>query len=160
MPLRSQVQAVYGEFVRRPYFVIVHSRPRPGHERFDRYSQYSPDGLTELMLSTVEHLTGGRSELLDRMCELDSADKAKSSHRTRRYVAKSQDELYSQDSAHLSDMAVEYKGYWFGTNANKHQTREVIVLACRAASVPYATVRKLPAFANDAIPYLVKSDWI
>ena len=152
MPTRSSsVVAVYGEFVRKPYFVIVHSRPRAGHERFD---QYVPDGLSELMLSTVGHLFAGHPELLEAMCKLDATNKGKSSHRTRRYVAKTRDELYSSDSSHLKALSVEYKGHWFGTNADKTQTREVIELACLAAGIPYQTVRKLPGFRGGANPSL------
>lgn len=145
MPIHSQALAVYGEFIQKPYFVIVHSRPRPGHDRFD---QYNPEGLTELMLSVIEHVTGGRSEVLEQMCELDAADKSASQHRKRRYIAKSRDELYSTDVAYLTSQSTEYKGYWFGTNAKKTQTRCVIELACRAANTPYKTIRKLPGFKS------------
>ncbi|KXS33098.1 MAG: hypothetical protein AWT59_0765 [Candidatus Gallionella acididurans] len=147
MQIRSAVLGVYGEFVQKPYFVIVHSRPQPGHARFD---QYNPEGLTELMLSVVEHVTGGRPEVLKRMCELDAADKSASPHRTRRYIAKSRDELYSTDVDYLTSLSTEYKGYWFGTNAKKTQTRRVIELACRAANTPYETIRKLPGFKSGA----------
>lgn len=147
MSARRSIVAVYGEFVRSPYFVIVHSQPRAGHERFD---QYKPGGLAELMLSAVEHITAGRPEILEEMCKLDAADKSKSSNRTRRYIAKSPADLYSAESAHLTSLSTEYKGYWFGTNADKKQTREVIELACRAAGVQYETVRKLPGFNSGA----------
>jgi len=147
MPTRNSILAVYGEFVRRPYFVIVHSRPRAGHERFD---QYKPDDLTELMLSALEHITAGGEDVLDEMCKLDAADKGKSSHRTRRYIARRQDELYATESSHLTPLSVEYKGFWLSTNAKKTQTRHVIELACRATGVTYETVRKLPGFKSGA----------
>ncbi|HVK57130.1 MAG TPA: hypothetical protein VM532_19130 [Burkholderiales bacterium] len=143
----SSIAHVYGEFVHRPYFVIVRSHPRPGHERFD---QYNSAGLTELMLSVVEHLTAGSPEYLECMCELDAADKARIPGRTRRYVSKRREELYAEDSQGLLPASVEYKGYWFNTNAKHTQTRQIIQLVCRACNVPYSSVRKLKGFTGDA----------
>lgn len=147
MPGRTSVVAVYYEFVRRPYYVIVHSCLRLGRERFD---QYKPEGLTELVVSVLEHLTAGRREVLERMCALDAADKAASAHRSRRYIAAKSKDLYSGESSHLQSESVEFKGYWIGTNANKTQARSVIHLACEAIAVPCETVRKLLAFKNGA----------
>jgi hypothetical protein len=139
------ILGVYGEFVCKPYFVIVHSHPRLGHERFDKYN---PEGLTELMLFVVERLTGGQPEVLERMCKLDADDKSAIPNRTRRYIAKSREELYAADVAYLASQSREYKGYWFGTNAKRTQTKDVIQLACRAANVPYKTIRELPGFKS------------
>ena len=132
--------AVYYEIVRKPYFVIVHSRVRVGHERFDQYVS-KPDGLIEFMLSVVEHITSGQEQTLDRMCVLDDQDKQGSAHRKRRYIAKTYDELIDP---------VEYKGYGFSTNADRKQAYTVIELACRATEIPYITVRKFEAFKRDA----------
>jgi hypothetical protein len=140
MPSRSSIVSVYYEFVKRPFYVVVQSHMRDGHTRFD---MYQPERLTELVLSALEHVTAGQRELLDRMCSLDASDKAASSHRSRRYVAKRQVDLYPSESLHLENKSVEYKGYWIGTNADKTQASSIIHLACRAADVPYETVRKL-----------------
>ena len=139
------IMHVYGEFVHTPYFVIVHSNPRSGHARFD---QYQPGGLTELMLSVVEHLTAGRSEYLDKMVDLDQEDKARSKSRTRRYIATRQEDIYAEKSQNLAAASVQYKGYWFSTNAKHTQTRKVVELACRACGVPYSSVRQFKAFAK------------
>jgi len=137
---------VYGEFVRRPYFALVHSRPRPGHERFD---QYNPGNLTELMLSVVEHLGAGRPEMLEKMCALDAADATKTQGRTRRYIAKRREDLYGDDSQHLASHSVEFRGHWFNTNAKHTQTQTVVRLACRACDVPYSSIRALKGFRSD-----------
>ena len=84
------------------------------------------------------------------MCELDAADKSQVRGRTRRYVAKRQEDLYSEESQNLLSASVEYKGYWFNTNAKHTQTRKVVELACRACQVPYSSVRKLKGFTRDA----------
>jgi len=138
---------VYYEFIKRPFYVIVQSHLSAGHERFD---QYQPEGLTELVLSVLEHVTAGRKEILDRMCDLDEADKAASAHRSRRYIAKRSKDLYPSESSYLEERSVEFDGYWIGTNVDKIQASSVIDLACRAADVPYETVRKLSAFKKAA----------
>lgn len=147
MPPHESVVSVYYEFIKRPFYVIVQSHLGAGHERFDRYQ---PEGLRELVLSVLEHVTGGRKEILDRMCDLDEANKAASAHRTRRYIAKRSEELYPSESSYLKERSVEFSGYWIGTNADKSQASSVINLACRAADVPCETVRKLAAFKKDA----------
>lgn len=137
---------VYGEFVRRPYFVLIHSQLRPGHERFD---QYNPAHLTQLMLSVVEHLSAGRPDLLEKMCVLDAQDKELIRGRTRRYIAKVREDLYAPDSQNLVAASIDYKGYWFNTNSKHTQTRQVVELACRACKIPYSSVRKLNGFASS-----------
>lgn len=147
MPSNKSVVSVYYEFIKRPFYVIVQSHLSAGHERFDRYQ---PEGLTELVLSVIEHVTAGRKEILDRMCDLDEADKAASAHRSRRYIAKHSEDLYPSESSYLKERSVEFSGYWIGTNVDKIQASSVINLACRAADVPYETVRKLAAFKKAA----------
>lgn len=147
MSSKASVVSVYYEFVKRPFYVIVHSHVRAGHERFD---QYQPKGLTELVLSVLEHVTVGRKEILERMCKLDEADKVASSHRARRYIAKRLEELYPSETSHLNGKSVEFSNYWIGTNADKIQASSTINLACRAVGVPYETVRKLATFKNGA----------
>lgn len=142
----SAIEHVYGEFVRTPYFVLVHSRPRPGHERFD---QYKPDSLTELVVSVIEHLMAGRPDLLETMSALDAEDKERIGGRTRRYIAKNKEELYSRDSAHLAQYSMEFRGYWLSTNAKHTQARQEVQLACRAAEVPYSSIRKLKGLSSD-----------
>jgi hypothetical protein len=137
MPFTKPV-AVYIEVVRKPYFAIVHTRPSDGHERFDQYST-KPGGLIEFMLTVVEKVTAGRIDSLDRMCALDQQDMAKSSHRTRRYVARQSPDLFDP---------IEYKDFWFSTNADKGQAFSVIRLACRAQNVPCESVRKFAAFRH------------
>lgn len=127
--------AVYYEVVNRPYYVLIHSRIRAGHDRFDRYAS-KPSGLIEFMLAVIDHLTSGQIGVLDRMCELDESKKRDSTHRKRRYVSKVCEELVSP---------VEFKGYFFSTNADKTQAFAVIELACTAIEIPYKTVRHLPA---------------
>ena len=143
MPTPTQLIAVYGEFIKKPYYVIVHSCPNEGHHRYD---QYKPNRLTELVLSVLLQLTEGTAELLERMCELDESNMAVSAHRSRRYISLNRQELYPVESAHLTTESVEFKGYWIGTNANRTQAREVVELACAAANIPYQSVRKLAAF--------------
>jgi len=143
MPPHESVVSVYYEFIKRPFYVIVQSHLSAGHERFDRYQ---PEGLRELVLSVLEHVTAGRKEILDRMCDLDEANKAASAHRTRRYIAKRSEDLYPSESSYLKERSVEFSGYWIGTNADKSQASSVINLACRAADVPCETVRKFAAF--------------
>jgi SeqA protein C-terminal domain len=145
MATPSPVTHIYGEFVHSPYFCLVHSHPRSGHERFDKYK---PGALTELMLSVVEHLSAGRPDLLKKMCVLDAEDKERVPGRTRRYLAESEDELYEGGRRDLG--SIKYKGYWFSTNAKSVQTRQVVQLACRAIEVPYSSIRKLKGFAADA----------
>jgi hypothetical protein len=147
MPSKMSVVSVYYEFIKRPFYVIVHSHMSAGHERFDRYQ---PKGLTELVLSALEHITAGQKEILEKMCRLDQADKKASSHRSRRYIAKHQEELYPSETSYLKEKSVEFNGYWIGTNADKIQASSIINLACRAAGVPYETVRKLAALKNGA----------
>ncbi len=143
MSSHVSVVSVYYEFVKRPFYVIVKSHLGAGHERVDRYQ---PKGLMELVLSVLEHVTAGRKEILERMCDLDEADKAASSHRSRRYIAKRSEDLYPSESSYLKEKSVEVSGYWIGTNADKIQAHSVINLACRAADIPYHTVRKFSAF--------------
>jgi hypothetical protein len=128
---------VYVEVVRKPYFAIVHTRLRDGHERFDQYVS-KPDGLVEFMLAVVKHVAGGRAEILERMCVLDEQDKARSSHRTRRYIAEQSVDLYEP---------VDYLDFKFSTNADKAQAFAVIRLACRASGVSCESVRKFNAFS-------------
>jgi len=144
MPTRSEVKHMYGEFVRAPYFCIVHSQLRAGHERFD---QYQPDTLAELVFSVVDHLLPGRPELLKKMCELDAGDKARVAGRKRRYVAERRDELYEDGRTDLS--AEEHRGFWFSTNAKKTQARQMVQLACRASEVPYSSIRERNGFRSD-----------
>lgn len=147
MPSHKSVVSVYYEIVKKPFYVIVQSHLSVGHERFDRYQ---PEGLMELVLSVLEHVTAGRKEILDRMCDLDEADRAASAHRSRRYIAKRSEDLYPSESSYLEEKSVEFSGYWIGTNVDKIQAHSVIDLACRAADVPYETVRKLAVFKKDA----------
>ena len=144
MSIHSSPFAVYCEFVLEPYFVIVHTRPRAGHERFDKYVHTR--NLTELVISVIEQLTGGRNEILDKMCELDAARMAASKQRTRRYIATSVRDLYAPENAHLSSYSAEFKGYYFNTHANKSQAGSTIDLACKVVWVAYQSISEFPAF--------------
>ena len=136
----TEPTVVYYEIVRSPYFALIHTKMGVSHERYDQYRS-SPAGLIEFMLAVVEHIAGGQAEALSKMCELDAQNKKVSSHRTRRYIAESDDELYAP---------VEYKGFGFSTNADKSQAFAVINLACKAVNVPFITVRKLAPFKHAA----------
>ena len=82
------------------------------------------------------------------MVDLDQEDKARSKSRTRRYIATRQEDIYAEGSQNLAAASVQYKGYWFSTNAKHTQTRKVVELACRACGVPYSSVRQFKAFAK------------
>jgi hypothetical protein len=140
MPTIKSPIGIYGEFVKKPYFVIVHSRLSVIHDRFDRYAETLP----ELMLIVLRLLSEGRPGFMEQVSELDAVDLLASSHRSRRYVAKRVDDLYPAESSHLEPRSVEFSGYWIGTNADKTQARTVVELACKAACLSYASVRKLP----------------
>ena len=138
----TTILAIYGEFVRRPYYVIVHSQISSTHERYDRYLQ--GNNLTELLTAILTVLSAGRPWIMQKLCELDEIDRRTRPNRKRRYVAQSVEELYTPESAYLP--SVEYRGCWLGTNADRRQVRQVVELACKAANVPYDTVRALPGF--------------
>ena len=67
----------------------------------------------------------------------------------RRYVAKERDVLYITNP-HLEKNAVEFRGYWVGTNVGHVQVSSVARMACEAANVPCLSIRKLRSFAGNA----------
>lgn len=143
MPRQTHIIAVYGEFVKKPYYVIVHSRISNSHDRFD---QYTASNLTELVLDILRILTAAYPGLMHGVCELDAASKTGSSHRKWRYVAKRAEELSSKKSGRLGLKSHKFENCWINAIVHKAQARKVIELACEAAEIPYSTVRKLSAF--------------
>lgn len=142
MPQPEKILSIYVELVRRPYFFVVHTRVSPTHERYDRHQ---PPTLRDFMLKLFDVLAEGRPAFMSILSQLDDREFMKSPQH-RRYVAKERDILYIKNP-HLEHYAVEFRGYWVGTNVSHSQVRSVADLACEAAGVQCASIRKLLSFA-------------
>ena len=142
MPQSEMIMGIYLELVKRPYFFVVHTRLSTTHERYDKYQ---PRSLREFTLTLFELLAEERPDFMRTLAELDDREFMKSPQH-RRYVAKERDVLYIKNP-HLEHFAVEFRGYWVGTNVSHSQVRSVVGLACEAAGVHCASIRQLPSIA-------------
>ena len=145
MANQQEIRGVYLELVKRPYFFVTHSQLSADHERFDRYS---PPTLREFMLQLFGILADASPGFMKALAEIDDREFMKSPQH-RRYVAKDRDVLYIR-SPHLERNAVEFRGYWVGTNVSHSQVDSVARMACKAANVTCASIRKLPSLAGNA----------
>ena len=140
---KSQIVCVYLELIREPHFFLTHISVAPG---LDRYERHEPVNLPDFMLRLFGVLAEDHPDFLERLSNLDDAEFMKSS-KHRRYVAKDRDVLYIK-SPHLEHHSVPFRGYWVGTNVGSTQVESIAKLACKAADVPCASIRRFPSFAQ------------
>jgi hypothetical protein len=145
MANQQQIRGIYVELVKRPYFFVAHSELSAGHERYDRYV---PPTLREFMLQLFGVLADDGTGFMKALAEIDDREFMKSPQH-RRYVARNRDVLYIKNP-HLEKNAVEFRGYWIGTNVSHSQVASVARMACEAAKVTHASIRKLPSLASIA----------
>jgi hypothetical protein len=143
MTTSSAIAGVYIELVRRPYFFVVHSMVSERHERYDRYA---PATLKDFMLTMLEVLSHDRPGFMESLAEIDDREFMKSAQH-RRYVAKERELLYIKNPHLVADSA-RFRGYWIGTNVSHTQVDSFARVACEAAGVKAASIRKLGSLSS------------
>jgi len=127
-----KIIAVYAHpFLKRPYRFVVRSTQPAGPEMFDLHKFNTRVDLVSALLDVLGHRDG----FGDALQAIDADELAKSSHRSRRYVAERREDIGGQAARMVR---------WYVTRPlGKTEAMDIVRMACKAANVRHVALRML-----------------